>query len=73
METDIGEDDSYSDTETDRRRDAALLPALSTPHKRQSEMKIGKAKPESGRGASPIKRGRRRKSRKEEAARNERG
>jgi hypothetical protein len=28
--------------EIERRRDAALLRALSTPHKRQAEMKIGK-------------------------------
>jgi hypothetical protein len=27
------------------RRDAALLRALSTPHKRQKEMKVGKRKP----------------------------
>jgi hypothetical protein len=30
------------ETEVNRRRDAALLRALSTPHKRQKEMKIGK-------------------------------
>jgi hypothetical protein len=35
------------DTEIERRRDAALLRALSTPHKRQAEMKIGKRKPQS--------------------------
>jgi hypothetical protein len=29
--------------ETNRRRDAALLRALSTPHKRQKEMKIGRS------------------------------
>lgn len=31
--------------ETTRRRDAALLRALSTPHKRQKEMKVGKRQP----------------------------
>jgi len=47
-----------SDEETARRRDAALLRALSTPHKRQAEMKVGKAKPKSIGEASPKKRGR---------------
>ncbi len=51
-------DHAYSDEETVKRRDAALLRALSTPHKRQAEMKVGKPKPESGREASPKKRGR---------------
>jgi magnesium-transporting ATPase (P-type) len=32
----------YSDNKTVERRDAALLRALSTPHKRQEEMKIGR-------------------------------
>ena len=50
--------DQYSEEETVRRRDAALLRALSTPHKRQSELKLGKHKPESGADASPKKRGR---------------
>jgi len=34
------------------------LRALSTPHKRQAEMKIGKPKAESGAKANPKKRGR---------------
>jgi hypothetical protein len=34
-----------SDLEIERRRDAALLRALSTPHKRQKEMKIGRRAP----------------------------
>jgi hypothetical protein len=33
--------------EIERRRDAALLRALSTPHKRQKDMKIGKRSPKS--------------------------
>jgi hypothetical protein len=32
-------------SEIERRRDAALLRALSTPHKRQKEMKVGKRAP----------------------------
>jgi hypothetical protein len=39
-----GKDDELSDAATEKRRDAALLRALSTPHKRQKEMKIGKSK-----------------------------
>jgi hypothetical protein len=50
--------DQFSDEEIARRAEAALLRALSTPHKRQSEMKVGKPKPESGVQASPKKRGR---------------
>jgi hypothetical protein len=46
------------DEEIAARRDAALLRALSTPHKRHSEMKIGKSKPESRSRANPKKRGR---------------
>jgi hypothetical protein len=38
-------DDQFTDEETARRRDAALLRALSTPAKRHSEMKLGKRKP----------------------------
>jgi hypothetical protein len=34
--------DELSDKEIANRRDAALLRALSTPHKRQTEMKVGK-------------------------------
>lgn len=33
-----------SEIEIARRRDAALLRALSMPHKRQAEMKVGKPK-----------------------------
>ena len=36
--------ETYSDEETARRRDAALLRALSTPPKPHSEMKLGKRK-----------------------------
>lgn len=36
--------DAYSDEEISRRRDEALLRALSTPPKRHSEMKLGKRK-----------------------------
>jgi hypothetical protein len=56
---DVGD---LSDQEIERRRDAALLRALSTPHKRQAEMKLGKFKPESGQSAGPKKRGRRSKA-----------
>jgi hypothetical protein len=56
-------DEQFSEEETARRRDAALLRALSTPHKRQAELKVGrKPKPESGGEASPKKRGRPSKS-----------
>jgi hypothetical protein len=37
-------EDQYTDEETARRRDEALLRALSTPPKHHSEMKIGKRK-----------------------------
>jgi hypothetical protein len=37
--------ENYPEKETERRRDTALLRALSTPHKHQSEMKLGKPKP----------------------------
>jgi hypothetical protein len=36
--------ESLNEDDVERRRDAALLRALSTPHKRQSEMKLGRAK-----------------------------
>jgi hypothetical protein len=36
--------DDYSDQEASDRRDAALLRALSTPHKRQKEMKVGRGR-----------------------------
>jgi hypothetical protein len=45
-------EEHYSEKEAAQRRDAALLRALSTPHKRQAEMKVGKS------DASPKKRGR---------------
>jgi hypothetical protein len=48
----------FGEAEAARRAEAALLRALSTPHKRQSEMKIGKPKPDSGGEANPKKRGR---------------
>lgn len=38
----LGNDKSFSNEETERRRDSALLRALSTPHKRQAEMKVGR-------------------------------
>jgi hypothetical protein len=38
------DEDQYDEEEAARRRDAALLRALSTPHKRQAELKVGKAK-----------------------------
>jgi hypothetical protein len=38
----IGDKQELSAEEVAHRRDAALLRALSTPHKRQKEMKIGK-------------------------------
>jgi hypothetical protein len=47
-----------TDEEIARRRDAALLRALSTPHKPHSEMKLGKPKPKADEEANPKKRGR---------------
>jgi hypothetical protein len=46
-------DDHFSDEEIARLRDAALLKALSTPHKKQSDMKMGKRTLESGAEATP--------------------
>ena len=40
----VEESEKRGETETARIRDAALLRALSTPHKRQKEMKLGKRK-----------------------------
>jgi hypothetical protein len=37
-------EEEFSEQETARRRDEALLRALSTPPKRHSEMKLGKRK-----------------------------
>jgi hypothetical protein len=42
------EDPPYSEEEIARRRDEALLRALSTPPKRHSEMKLGKRKAKAG-------------------------
>jgi hypothetical protein len=42
-------DEILSDEEIVQRRDAALLRALSTPHKRQAEMKVGSK----GTGSNP--------------------
>jgi len=46
----VDKDDSYSKEEAERRRDAALLRALSTPHKKQTEMKVGKRRQETKKG-----------------------
>jgi hypothetical protein len=48
-------EEQCGDAETARRRDAALLRALSTPHKKQKEMKVGR---EAKSSLSPKKRGR---------------
>jgi hypothetical protein len=48
-------DAQYSDEETARRRDEALLRALSTPPKQQSEMKLGKHQPKHSSDVSPKK------------------
>jgi hypothetical protein len=45
----------YSAEETVRRRDEALLRALSTPPKRHSEMKLGKRKAKVSQTANPPK------------------
>jgi hypothetical protein len=44
MSRNIEPGDELSENETARRRDAALLRALSTPHKKQKDMKVGKAR-----------------------------
>jgi len=36
------ENESLDENEIARRRDAALLKALSTPHKKQADMRVGK-------------------------------
>lgn len=41
-------DDRPPDEEVAHRRDAALLRALSTPHKKQADMKLGDKKRKSG-------------------------
>jgi hypothetical protein len=41
-------DEHLNDDEVAQRRDAALLRALSTPHKRQKEMKVGKPRSVAG-------------------------
>jgi hypothetical protein len=54
------EQDNFTDAEVARRRDAALLKALSTPHKKQTDMKLGKKRtPKSDDKANRKKRGRR--------------
>jgi len=45
----------YDDEETARRRDEALLRALSTPPKPHSEMKLGKRKAKASTEANPPK------------------
>jgi hypothetical protein len=47
--------DTYSNEETARRRDEALLRALNTPPKHHSEMKLGKRKAKANSKASPPK------------------
>jgi hypothetical protein len=45
----------YSEEETVHRSEAALLRALSTPHKRQAEMKVGKTASSKGqKGRSEV-------------------
>jgi hypothetical protein len=49
------ESDEYGDDEIARRRDEALLRALSTPPKPHSAMKLGKNKVKACTGARPPK------------------
>ena len=49
----LGEE--YSESETVRRAEVALLRALSTPHKKQSEMKLGKRRVGVRQGAASQK------------------
>jgi len=56
MRHDQPTNDTDLESEIERRRDAALLRALSTPHKRQSDMKLGKRKQESAKDASTKRR-----------------
>jgi hypothetical protein len=44
----MNSDEQFNDIDAARRRDAALLRALSTPHKKQADMKVGKSKLRSG-------------------------
>jgi hypothetical protein len=46
-------DDRFNEEETARRRDAALLRALGTPHKPHSAMKLGNRKTKPSQKASP--------------------
>jgi hypothetical protein len=55
---DRDQQEPLSEVEISRRRDEALLRALSTPPKPHSEMKLGKAKPKTDAEASPKRRGR---------------
>jgi hypothetical protein len=48
-------DMTFSEEETARRRDEALLRALSTPPKPHSEMKLGKRKAKADSKANPPK------------------
>ena len=43
--TDSSESETYSEEETERRREAALKRMLNTPHKPQEKMKKGEPKP----------------------------
>jgi hypothetical protein len=54
----MAKESELSHAEIAKLRDAALLRALSTPHKRQAEMKIGNLRTKRSDGASPKKRGR---------------
>jgi hypothetical protein len=58
-------DSNYSDEETARRRDDALLRALNTPPKQHKDMKVGKHKAKVSPKASRPKKGGRPRKEKE--------
>ena len=53
-----GNDETYSDAETERRRDTAIKRMLSTPPKPHSDSKVSRKKKAKNKGGNDAKRGR---------------